>query len=76
MEFEINPDELRKKYADDTPGQSTEIEVADHLKGNNGRDALNRMFELNIDKVKRSHQVNEEQEILDAFAEVSCSSLS
>ena len=69
--LEWGTDELRKKYADDTPGQSTEIEVADHLKGNNGRDALNRMFELNIDKVKRSHQVNEEQEILDAFAEVS-----
>ena len=42
-------DELRKKYAGDTPGQSTEIQVADHVKAN---DTLNDIFKQNMNTIK------------------------
>lgn len=47
--LEWGTDELRKKYAGDTPGQSTEIQVADHVKAD---DTLNAIFKQNMNTIK------------------------
>ena len=50
--LEWGTDELRKKYADDTPGQSTEIETADHMKDGEGYLTLDKLFKQNFEKIK------------------------
>jgi len=50
--LEWGTDELRKKYASDTPGQTPEIQVASHS-------TLNNLFKQNVEKIKRAHDVHE-----------------
>jgi hypothetical protein len=58
--LEWGTDELRKKYADDTPGQTTEIQVADHIKAD---DTLNAIFKQNMETVKSNFSEDIAKEI-------------
>lgn len=49
--MEWGTDELRKKYAEDTPGQPTEIQVAN--------ETLDDLFRQNVAKIERAHNVHE-----------------
>jgi hypothetical protein len=60
--LEWGTDELRKKYAEDTPGQPTSVTLADHLKGD-----LNDLFQQNLEKIKRAHEVKEDTDVHSAI---------
>jgi hypothetical protein len=65
--LEWGTDELRKKYANDTPGQSTEVQVADHLKDSDDYKTLNDLFQQNVEKIKRAHEVKEDADVHSAI---------
>jgi hypothetical protein len=65
--LEWGTDELRKKYASDTPGQATEVQVADHLKDGEGYKTLNDLFQQNVEKIRRAHEVKEDTDVHSAI---------
>ncbi len=60
--LEYGTDKMRKKYASDTPGQSTSVTLADHLKVD-----LNDLFQQNVEKIKRAHDVTEDADVHSAI---------
>ena len=65
--LEWGTDELRKKYANDTPGQPSEVQVADHLKDGEGYKTLNDLFQQNVEKIRRAHEVKEDTDVHSAI---------